>query len=158
MSRALLMVTQGDMFLVDVCLSKIAKWIDEVDRVYVHVNTDLPWDFIRLAMVETKHPKLQWMFTPERLVHGPAISTLMDFVKEDEVCIIEDDCLIFKSGVLTENFDKLSHGKKLVGSPRHFCTPWISERAKQVYGLDYSGWGDHGPAFVDLVDHRFQVA
>ena len=147
MSRALLMVTQGDMFLVEVCLSKIAKWIEEVDRVYVHVNTDLPLDFLEAAIDELGHDKILWMWTPERLVHGPAISKLMQIVQEDEICIIEDDCLIFKSGVLTENFDKLTHGAKLVGSPRHFCTPWISERAKQVYGLDYIGWGDHGPAF-----------
>lgn len=150
MSRAAILPFPGDPFLLHYWLRQFDNvWQDEVDVLYVYHNSpaeSLVRDYIKRQC--EKRPKIKFLESFEQKEHGSVINTVLDTCDETHVMLIEDDCFIFRKGLIDAAFDAIETGKKLIiGSKRGSCSMEILTRAQQIWGLDYEGEGDQGPNF-----------
>jgi hypothetical protein len=106
-------------------------------------------EYIKTQVENYKYGKdITLYYIDHQIEHGHAIDYALERVKEDLVMLIEDDCYIFKPGAVEKCFCYLEgHYYDVVGSKRGSCSTEISETAKNLYGLDYSGAGDQGCNF-----------
>lgn len=147
-SRAAILPFPGDPFLLRYWLSLFPRWADEIDTLYIYLNSTLEApmvDYIRSLCL--KYPKVNLQYNPVQIEHGEAIDRTLDIVSEEYVMLVEDDGIIFTSGVVDHCFRLLEAGKEIVGSKRGSCSLEISEAAKKKWNLSYEGYGDQGPNF-----------
>lgn len=147
--RAVILPTPVDPFMLNYWLWGFHNiWGDEVDRLYIVVNSPIQADVKAYVEKITNNPKITLLYIPYQIEHGDAIRRALELVQERYVMLVEDDCYIFKRGVVDQCFHWLESGQyQLVGSKRGSCHPEILERAKQIWGLNYEGLGDQGCNF-----------
>jgi hypothetical protein len=150
MSRAVILPTPGDPFLLNYWLKYFDKvWSDEIDTLYIYLNTPIEkeaYEFMRDLCNERK--KVNLLYEPNQIDHGVCIDRTLDIVKEDYVMLLEDDCFILQKGNIEKCFKQLENGEcDIVASKRGSCSTEILERAKELWNIDYSGYGDHGCNF-----------
>lgn len=150
MSRAAILPYPGDPFLFNFWLYFFDNcWGQEIDKLYVYLNSPAEKgviDYIRNLC--SARPKISFIYNPERTDHGICIDRTLDIVTEDLVMLIEDDGFIFKPGYVTVSFGMIERDfYDVIGSKRGSCHPEISERAKEIWGLNYEGYGDQGCNF-----------
>lgn len=149
-SRAALLPHPADPFLFNYWLSFYERvWHHEVDKLYVLVNSPIESSVIdymeRRAM---QAPNVDFTYMNKQIEHGNAIDLLLTRCSEDYVMLCEDDGFIFKAGAVNTAFEYLDNDMAdIVASPRGSCSTEIWDRAKELWGLDYSGTGDTGPNF-----------
>ena len=147
--RAVILPTPVDPFMLNYWLHGFNTiWGDEVTRLYIVVNSPIQKDVIDYVMKITDKPNITVLYFPTQIEHGDAINRALEIVQEKYVMLVEDDCYIFKAGVIDQCFHWLESGQyQIVGSKRGSCHPEILERAKQIWGLQYEGLGDQGCNF-----------
>jgi hypothetical protein len=150
MSRAAFLPSPGDPFVLMHCLKYFKEvWSDEVDRLYICINSDIEEDVVEEVMKDYEWPgKITTIYTKQVMGHGWAINRMMDECNEGYVLLIEDDSIIFKKGWVDSMFKLLeAETYDVIGSPRMSCSPEIAQIAKEKFNLNYEGWGDKGPNF-----------
>lgn len=147
--RAVILPTPVDPFMLNYWLHGFNEiWGDEVSRLYIVVNSPIQKDVIDYVMKITDKPNITLLYFPTQIEHGDAINRALELVQEPNVMLVEDDCYIFKRGVIDQCFHWLESGQyQMVVSKRGSCHPEILERAKQLWGLAYEGFGDQGCNF-----------
>lgn len=150
MSRAAFLPTPGDPFLLTLWFQFYERWAKHVDTLYVLVNsgTDSTEVMEYIRNQAGRFDNVQYIELPHQIEHGEALRRLTELAEEDYILIIEDDGFIFKPEIVDECF-KLLEGNyfDLVGSRRGSCSQWLYDQASAKFGLDNSGYGDHGPNF-----------
>lgn len=148
MSRAILLPTPGDPFLLKYWLENYSKYYaGEVDKLYVHLNTPMEKDVVEYEMDLIKKYSGVCIYKDHQIEHGQAINELLEVCKEDFVVLMEDDCFVFKSEIFNKIFKMVETEYDCVGSKRGSCSMEIMDKAKEIWGLDYSGYGDQGCNF-----------
>lgn len=150
MSRAAILPYPGDPFLLNYWLHFFDTiWGDEVDRLYIHLNSSIEESVVEyIRELCEKRPKVKFIYTNFQMEHGQVINISLDLVEEEYIMLVEDDCFIFKKGVIDNCFKFLEDGGfDIVGSKRGSCAMEILSRASQLWGLNYEGEGDQGCNF-----------
>lgn len=148
MSRAILLPTPGDPFLLNLWIKHFDLWKNEVDKLYIHLNSPAAPEVIEYIMRLSALPKVEMIYVPQQIEHGAALKTLVDRASEDYLMLAEDDGIIFKAGKVDECFKRIESGEvDAIGSRRGSCSQWLYQTASDLYGLDNSGYGDNGPNF-----------
>jgi glycosyltransferase involved in cell wall biosynthesis len=149
MSRAAFLPSPGDPFVLLHCIKYFKDvWYDEVDKLYICINSDIEKDVIFKLLDLLKDPKIVVSYFDRTLGHGKALNMMLEQCSEDNILLIEDDSIVFKKGIVDEYFKKIeSKEYELIGSPRMSCTPEHADWMKKTFKLNYEGWGDKGPSF-----------
>lgn len=123
-------------------------WGKEIDKLYIVANSPIREEVVDYIKKITSDPKIVLLYFPKQIEHGDAINRALEMVQEKHVVLLEDDCMIFKQGVVDKCFKELENGNvDIVASKRGSCHPEIMERAKNLWGLSYEGFGDQGCNF-----------
>src|SRR5690349_17357457 len=151
MSRADLLPTPGDPFLLEYWLKCYNEfWADEVDALYVYVNSEIPDSVVEHdgELLHRAGAKVV-LWASEMIDHGKALEDLLARVDEDYVMLIEDDGFIFRQGQVDRCFKFIEEGGyEVVASKRGSCSPSIIEMAEQKWEKDFhSAEGDEGCNF-----------
>lgn|GEM_PF-1704549 len=149
LSRAALLPTPGDPFLLDLWLKSFEKiWFDEVDKLYVNVNSCLPKHVVGSVIKRLqRNGKTEVSYDDRMLDHGNSLTKLVRACTEDLVMLIEDDAFIFKRGRVDSCFRSLERREyDFVGSPRGSCHMGIFYRGMEKFGKPTVGF-DTGPNF-----------
>src|SRR3990167_634912 len=149
MSRAAFIPTPADPFLLKLWFSFYPRWMDEIDRLYVYVNSDSPKKVIEYVEgIVNSYPKTFFIYIDHQIEHGEALRQMVQLATEDYIMFVEDDAFIFKSGQVNKCFERIKSGEvDAVGSKRGSCSLWLYQRASEKWGIDNSGLGDNGPNF-----------
>lgn len=149
MTRAAFLPTPGDPFLLSLWFKYYARWWQEVDKLYVYVNSDSPPEVIQyIASIVDDYPNTHFIYKNHQIEHGQALKEMLEQSKEDLIMFIEDDGFIFKANEVKQCFDIIENGiADMVGSKRGSCSQWLYDRASEEWAIDNSGFGDHGPNF-----------
>lgn len=149
MSRAALLPTPGDPFLLTLWFDNYARWSHVVDRLYIHINTSAPKpvvDWIKARAEE--HENTFVIYSPNQIEHGEALRQMVELSTEDVLMLIEDDAFIIKPDFVASCFAGIESGSAhLIGSRRGSCSQWLYDTASQKWGVDNTGLGDNGPNF-----------
>lgn len=151
MSRIAILSAGGDPFIASLVL-KLWKdrWYNEIDKMFVCYNNhagvplEVSGEFLNKVVQD---PKVHVIYHPRGIGNGmPITEAVLVSKPEDLIMLIEDDGYIFESGAVNKCFQLIeSDLADVVGSPRFSCAAEIAEASKELYGLDYSGYGDMGP-------------
>lgn len=123
MSRALIVTTDGNPLKFNYWCKNYDKYIRgfEVDNIYVTVFSHLSYE-MRQTYIELCRERNFKLIYIETVNQGPLAYQLdlaVKEVKEDYLCLLEDDIWILKKGVLNSKFKLLeSNQYKLIASPR----------------------------------------
>lgn len=149
-SRAAILPYPGDPFLLNYWFSLYDRfWKTEVDRLYVVLNSPVEKSVVDyIKKLCDSRTLITFIYVDQQIEHGKAIEKALIECNEDYVMLIEDDGFIFKSGLVDFAFSQIEGGNfQVVGSKRGSCAMEILERAKDIWGLEYEGEGDHGCNF-----------
>lgn len=148
-SRAALLPFPGDPFLLKFWLKFFHEvWGDEVDKLYVLINSPIEKSVVEYELELLRHEKVVPIYIDHQIEHGAGIDLMLGQCEEEYVMLIEDDGYIFKPGYVDKYFSLLENGNyDVIGSPRGSCSMEIYEAARVMFGLSYEGLGDHGPNF-----------
>jgi hypothetical protein len=149
MSRAALLPFPGDPFLLTYWLKFFFEvWGDEVDHLYIGLNSPIEECVVEYIKDLANNPKVTLLYLNYQADHGPVINDLLDLCKEEYIVLLEDDCFIFKKGIVDSCFAALEDGTyDIVGSKRGSCSIEISKKAQEKWALAYEGEGDQGCNF-----------
>lgn len=149
MSRAGFLPSPIDPFVLLHCLYYFYEvWQDEVDKLYICLNSDIEQEVINNILELVKHPKIVFSYYPRVIGHGKAIDVMLSESTEENILLIEDDSIIFKKGIVDSYFKQIESGEfDLIGSPRISCDRKLAEDLCVEFGLDIYKWGDAGPNF-----------
>lgn len=147
MSRAVFLPTPADPFLIDLWFKYYQVWKGEIDQLYVYANTpDL--EAAEYVHELCKENEAKFFYSDHQLEHGEVLKRLLRHSNEDNVMFVEDDGFIFTPGYVAQYFSMLEDNQyDLIGSPRGSCSQELLDKAKEKWGLDYSGIGDNGCNF-----------
>lgn len=149
-SRAVFLPSPIDPYVLLHCLWFFENiWQDEVDKLYIHLNSDIerPVAYALIELLKT-NSKITVIYSDHITNHGTAIDTMLSQCYEDNILLIEDDSAIFKKGVVDYHFNLLETDQyDVLGSPRGSCSQNWANIAKDKFSLDYSGFGDKGPNY-----------
>lgn len=149
-SRAAILPYPGDPFLLNYWLHFFnTVWQDEVDKLYIFLNSPIEQSVVAyISHLCLQNPKIVLIYENNQIEHGDVINRTLNVVTDEFVMLIEDDCFIFKPGKVNQAFEYLESGDyDIVGSKRGSCSQEILSRARQLWGLEYSGEGDQGCNF-----------
>jgi hypothetical protein len=148
-SRAALLPHPADPFLFKYWLDSFKVWGEEVDKLYILINSPIEKSVIDYMLSLVKDdPKIKAMYLGYQIEHGTALNEMLEVCRESYVLLVEDDGIIFKPGVVDRYFSLLESGDyDVIGSPRGSCGREITEQAQIKFNLDYSGYGDVGANF-----------
>lgn len=142
MTRAVFLPFTGDPFLLRTWLTCFDIWKDEIDKLYVMLNVDVPPEvyqdcasLLKKYCQQDIECKVFLLYENHLLDHGPALNEMLDICVEDLVLLVEEDGFIFKKGVVDKCFKMIEEGKTdIVASPRGSCSKEIYEKAEKIWG------------------------
>lgn len=148
-SRAVLLPTPGDPFLLRFWLNCFKWWHQHVDRIYIGLNTPLTGPvrtYMEDLILDT--PKASLIGYTQTTDHGIVVKDLLEVCEEDMIMLVEDDCYIWDGFPIGQAFSLIESGAKdIIGSKRGSCGFEILEAARNKFGISYEGIGDQGPNF-----------
>lgn len=150
MSRAVILPFPGDPFLLNLWLKFYDNvWGDEVDKLYIYLNSSVEKRVVRYIKDRARRSKnTMVLYEPQMADHGESINKTLDHVKEEYLMLIEDDAIIFKSGMVDMCFSLLESDKyDIIGSKRGSCALEIIEAADKKWNIKETPYGDNGPNF-----------
>ncbi len=113
MSRAAILGTNGQAFMMRYWLNNFKRWEDEVDHVYFSFSELGSWPEPEMEGYVTKmleaHPKITVL--KDKTSWPESYATAVRQSKEEKILILHDDVFIKKSGIVSECFDLLEEGK-----------------------------------------------
>lgn len=144
--RCAILPYPSDPFLLRYWIANFKRvWYEEVDKVYVIQNGAIEKEVVEYIKELCDDPKIDLTLIDHQIQHGDAILIGLEKAKEEYVMLIEDDAYVLQSGVIDLAFKRIESGVwEIVGSKRGSCSFEILEKAKEKWGLDYSGIGDQG--------------
>ncbi len=150
MSRAAILPYPGDPFLLNFWLRFYdTVWGDEVDKLYIYLNSPIEAEvveYIRDRIRRSNNTVL--LYEPQMADHGASINKTLDHIDEEFLMLIEDDAIVFRSGMVDMCFGLLESGKyDIVGSKRGSCALEIIEAAQKKWNIPETPYGDNGPNF-----------
>jgi len=147
MSRAALLPSRGDPITLRLVWHYFETvWQDEVDKLYLNVNTPCEKSVVDFIQKFTKHPKVVFSYDDHSLDHGGSLTKMFKQGTEEFIVFIEDDSLIYKKGVLDAHFKYIEAGGfDGVGALRWSCSGPLVDRGREIFGLrdakyDPGGW------------------
>lgn len=149
-SRAVLLPHPADPFMLKYWLKFYNEvWGGEIDKLYILINSPMEFDVVKYMIdLVARDDKIRCDYITRQIEHGAAIDEMLTYCHEDYVMLVEDDGYIFKPGVINYYFNLLETNEyDVIGSPRGSCSMEIWDRSKELWNLDYSGYGDVGPNF-----------
>lgn len=150
MSRAIILPTPADPFLVHYWYKNFLTWRNQIDMLYVVLNSPSEESRTYLTELLETDEKVTVLNFETMIDHGNAINEALKLVKEEYVGLIEDDAFVINPKAIGNAFERLEskhYDIQIVGSKRGSCSQEILDKAKNVWGLDYGGYGDHGCNF-----------
>ena len=136
MTRAAIMPTPGDPFLNKLWFKLFTeRWQDEVDSLYVLLDSKIEKPVVEfLRKMYTSNPKVKFFYVDHMIEHGQGLLQLLNHVEEDLVMLVEDDGLIFQSGAVKEQFDRIEAGEfDVIGGHRQSATPDIATAVQHTF-------------------------
>ena len=147
--RVAFLPTPGDPFLIKLWLKYYKVWANDIDKLYIHLNNVQDkriYEYVKNLAKE--YDNIEIIYRPEQIEHGDALAELTTLVNDPYVMFIEDDAFIIKPGVVDKCFKSIEDGDcDAVGSKRACCSTWLYEKLSDMFVIDNSGFGDHGPNF-----------
>jgi len=151
MTRAAFLPSIGDPFVLLHTVKYFEEvWQDEVDKLYINIASVVGQGVVKnLASIFAKNPKIKFSSVKTgEFQHGDNINYMLEQCEEDYILLIEDDSIIFKKGEVGLYFELMERDIiDMAGSPRMSCHPKLADIVQKKFGLDYSGYGDKGPAY-----------
>lgn len=141
-TRAVLLPSTADPFLMRQWFKSFEIWKDEVDKIYVLLNSDADpvlaaqsFIYIGSILLSAVGKDKFWIEgTMPKIDHGPAIDQMLEVCTEDLILLIEEDALVFKKGVVDEYFKLIEDGEyDLVGSARGSTGKEIWKRGNELW-------------------------
>lgn len=159
-NRGALLFTTGDPVVASTWLSSYQIWKDKIDTLYVSIASFLSQELKEVTAQLFNLPNVVvYINTPTITktgirVFSPIINNALLNTKEDNLVFLEDDGIIKDRNLLDYTFGLLESGiADIVGSKRNCCSPILSERAANLWGLNYEGYGDQGMAIWPFLFH-----
>lgn len=148
MTRAILLPTPCDPFLLNYWFYFFDKWSSSIDKLYICLNSTIEAEVIDyIKGICAKRFNVVVLYVENQIEHGDALSRLLDMCTEDLIGIIEDDCYINVAS-LDVFFNPIESGLcDIVGSKRGSCGEDIIDGAFVKWGITMQGDGDVGPNF-----------
>lgn len=151
MKRAILLPTPGDPFLFSFWLHFYEKNLHNsgLYRLLVNFNGTTPVSIVdkEVDWLLSLSSSNKYIYHDHMIDHGAAINELLEITEEPTLMLAEDDCFLLSGEKIDRCFDQIETSIDIVGSKRGSCGMEILERAKQLWGLDYHGYGDQGCNF-----------
>lgn len=137
MSRAIFLPFPGDPFLLTLWLRSYHSFFkDEIDRLYIHFNSPIEKEVREYIYSLTDKPGITLLERDDQIQHGDAINEMLNICSEDYVGLVEDDGIIYRKGIIRDQFYLLEANHfDVIGSQRGSCSPEILERAKSILGV-----------------------
>ncbi len=150
MSRAAILPFPGDPFLINYWLKFYDNiWGQEIDKLYIYLNSPIEKpvvDYIRDRIGRSKN--INFTYNDTQIEHGDAINRTLDLITEEYLMLIEDDAIVFRSGMVDECFSLLESGNyDIIGSRRGSCSQEIIDQADKLWKIPDTGFSDNGPNF-----------
>lgn len=137
MSRAALLPTPGDPFILAAWLRHYQlMWKDEVDTLYVHLNSRLESPVMRYSMTLVQQAHAECLYTRAWMGHGEALKPMYEQAKETHLVLVEDDTYVRFPGVMRSCFEKVERNEvDAVVNCRGSIGMQILEQEQQVFKL-----------------------
>lgn len=135
MSRGVILPTPCDPF-------QLILWWDmfrqnampNVDKLYVYLNSSVGGEVVSfIKRYVLNDPRITIRYSNRMIGHGEAIKRMLKEVGEDYVCLIEDDCIVFRPA-FDDLFMKLETKQvDMIGSHRQSSSENIAWAAQQKF-------------------------
>lgn len=146
MSRAVLLPTPGDPYLVKNCISLYQKiYKDEISNLYVWIQNNGPDEIGTYckSIIEDAGGKAFWN-KAYPMQHGDTIKTLLELCNEDYICLLEDDGWVLEKGILDSCFSLIESGQyDVLGSTRGASSPNLIDAITRKFNLNTSVSPEH---------------
>ena len=150
--RVALLPTRGDPFGMRLVFHFFENiWADEVDKLFILVNSTIETEVVDYIKKFTTHPKVTFRCINHPMDHGPALTEMFKHSGEETVVFYEDDAIIFKKGLVDQYCKYIEAGAfDCVGSLRWSCSGNVIDRVRQYFNLwddKYLVGGHYWPCF-----------
>ena len=148
-TRAVLLPTPGDPMLLHYWIENFKKtYKQHVDKLYVHINSPIEKPAIDYIQEMLDNIGANYVYVNHQIEHGQAIRELLEMCNEELVVLVEDDSYVMHGDKVDECFKRIENDEvDCVGGKRASCAMEILERASEVWGISYEGFGDQGCNF-----------
>lgn len=147
-SRAAFLPTPGDPFMLHYWLENYKKWRHHIDKLYVCINTPIGGDAEVYMRNLCREAGAEVIYFNNQVQHGDCLNECLKVCKEDLVLFVEDDAYVVKPDIIDYCFSQIESGNvDLIGGKRGSCATEILQKASEVWGIPYDGWGDQGCNF-----------
>ncbi len=120
-------------------------WKDEVDKLYVNVNSSCEKEVIDYIESFCKDPKVVFSYDDHFLDHGNSLTKMFKQGNEEFIGFMEDDSLVYKKGAVDKHFKYIeSGGYDAVGVLRWSCSGELIDRGREIFKLYEYKYGPGG--------------
>lgn len=147
-SRAVFLPTPGDAFMLHYWLENYKKWRHHVDKLYVCINTPIGGEAKQYMLDLCAQYDAKVIYYDTQQQHGDCLNYCLSVCTEDLVLLVEDDAYVVKPDIIDYCFTQIENGTvDLIGGKRGSCAMEILQKAAEVWGIGYEGYGDQGCNF-----------
>jgi hypothetical protein len=119
MTRAVLLPSGADPFLIAYWMRHYKTWKDSIDELHVAVCGQVPDDVLAYIKATIEDVGGTMYHFPRRTAHGLALSFLFSQTSADYILLMEDDAFIRKPEVIEASFAAVESGATdIIASPR----------------------------------------
>lgn len=148
MSRAVILPTPGDPFMLHYWLENYKRWRHHVDKLYICINSPIGGEAEQYMRDLCAEYGATVIYRHTQVQHGDAINLCLEQCTEDLVLLVEDDAYVVKPDIIDYCFKQIEAGEvDLIGGKRGSCAFEILQKASEVWGIPYEGAGDQGCNF-----------
>lgn len=148
--RSVIMTISGDPFPASLSLRMLRQhWYDEIDQIYLcynnwcRVSEKVSSEFLQHQSID---PKVHIIYHPNGIGPGLPIQEALLLTKADNLLLLEEDCVIFKPGVVDGYFKELENDQyDILGSPRGSASEELYNAEVEAFGMIPSALPDQGP-------------
>jgi hypothetical protein len=144
--RAALLPSRGDPITLRLVFHYFETvWQDEVDKLYINVNSNCEPAVIDYIKKFTTHPKVVFSYTDHQTDHGLSLTEMFKQGTEDHIMFVEDDSFIYRKGEVNFHFDLIEKGGYDAGGcMRWSCSGELIDRARTIFNLQDFKYGPGG--------------
>jgi glycosyltransferase involved in cell wall biosynthesis len=136
MDRAAILPTPGDPFINGLWLSSFRLWKNEVDKLYVCVNSGLDDEVLEYTKEIYEREGAEVLLQSSFAGHGVAINKCLDACREKNILLLEDDFYILQRNQVDRLFNIIENGEvDAVVSSRGSCSAGLHTKINEVFGL-----------------------
>ncbi len=146
MSRCVLIPSRGDPITLRLVFHYFETiWQDEVDKLYLNVNSTCEPEVIKFIEKFTKHPKVVFSYDDHSLDHGGSLTKMFKQGSEDHIAFFEDDSLVYRKNEVNRHFEFIEKsGYDAGGALRWSCSGELIDRAREWFHLEAFQYGPGG--------------